>query len=249
MEPTLYQTFLYFFMHGPFALLVANLSPGRFKFSHTNVAYRNVKYRTLLCESPSSVFSFLHVNHFCHGISILDLVQKWPKKNSALFLPPATKLGQSYVFTRVCDSVHGGRGCYPSMHCRWYPIMPCSRSPGVCVLSQHALQVVSQHALQQVSRGWAPARGGGGLLRGVCCWGVAWWRPPGTATAAGGTHPTGMHSYHKKNSKVISPAQIPHISFRQYDFFKFIYQITCLELPLCLPSSKRWHLSVRIIIK
>ena len=172
MEPTLYRTFLYFFMHGPFALLVANLSPGRFKFSHTNVAYRSVKYRTLLCESPSSVFSFLHVNHFCHGISILDLVQKWPKKNSALFLPPATKLGQSYVFTRVCDSVHRGRGCYPSMHCRWYPIMPCSRSPGVCVLSQHALQVVSQHALQQVSRGWAPARGGGsapgGLLLGGC---------------------------------------------------------------------------------
>ena len=24
--------------------------------------------------------------------------------------------------------------------------------------------------------------------------GDAWWRPPGTATAAGGTHPTGMHS-------------------------------------------------------
>ena len=21
-------------------------------------------------------------------------------------------------------------GCYPSMHCRWYPSMPCSRSPG-----------------------------------------------------------------------------------------------------------------------
>ena len=27
-----------------------------------------------------------------------------------LFLPPATKLGQGYVFTRVCDSVHS-RGC------------------------------------------------------------------------------------------------------------------------------------------
>ena len=25
-----------------------------------------------------------------------------------LFLPPATKLGQGYVFTRVCDSVHRG---------------------------------------------------------------------------------------------------------------------------------------------
>ena len=26
-------------------------------------------------------------------------------------LPPATKLGQGYVFTRVCDSVHGEGGC------------------------------------------------------------------------------------------------------------------------------------------
>ena len=31
--------------------------------------------------------------------------------------------------------------------------------------------------------------GSGGLLPGGC----AWWRPP-TATTAGGTHPTGMHS-------------------------------------------------------
>ena len=60
-------------------------------------------------------------------------------------LPPATKLGQGYVFTRVCDSVHRGGvlfqhslqvvsqhalqqgGCYPSIHCKWYPSMPCSR--------------------------------------------------------------------------------------------------------------------------
>ena len=31
----------------------------------------------------------------------------------------------------------------------------------------------------------------GGVCSGV---GGAWWRPPGTATAAGGMHPTGMHS-------------------------------------------------------
>ena len=32
------------------------------------------------------------------------------------YLPPATKLGQGYVFTRVCNSVHkGGGGCLP--HC------------------------------------------------------------------------------------------------------------------------------------
>ena len=45
-----------------------------------------------------------------------------------LFLPPANEVCEGYVFTRVCHSVHGGRG----------------------VLSHHALQVVSQHALQQV---------------------------------------------------------------------------------------------------
>ena len=70
-------------------------------------------------------------------------------------LPPATKLGQGYVFTRVCDSVHGG--------------------------------VLSQHAMQQVS-------GGGCLLPGGSAPGGAWWRAPGMATAAGGTHPTGMYS-------------------------------------------------------
>ena len=43
-------------------------------------------------------------------------------------------------------------------------------------------------------------REGGCLVQGVPAPGVsgprggAWWRPPRTATAAGGTHPTGMHS-------------------------------------------------------
>ena len=32
---------------------------------------------------------------------------------SSVYLPPATKLGQGYVFTRVCDSVHGGGGSGP----------------------------------------------------------------------------------------------------------------------------------------
>ena len=34
------------------------------------------------------------------------------------------------------------------------------------------------------------APGGAWSGGGLC----AWWRPPGMATAAGGTHPTGMHS-------------------------------------------------------
>ena len=55
------------------------------------------------------------------------------------------------------------------------------------------------------SGGRCPVLGGacsrGVWSRGVCSggggvWslGGAWWRPPRTATAAGGTHPTGMHS-------------------------------------------------------
>ena len=61
------------------------------------------------------------------------------------FLPPKTKLGQGYVFTRVCDSVHSVGG-----------------SPG-------------------------PHPGGSASLHdGI--------HSPPTATAAGGTHPTGMHS-------------------------------------------------------
>ena len=61
--------------------------------------------------------------------------------------------------------------------------MTCSRSRGG-VLSHHALQVVSQHALQHVWGGLLP----GGLLRGVVGAG-----PEEKATAANGTHPTGMH--------------------------------------------------------
>ena len=77
-----------------------------------------------------------------------------------LLLPPATKLGQGYIFTGVCDSVHGG-GLVPG---RWVP------GPGV------------------------PGPEGVHGLGGAWSQGGAWWRPPRTATAAGGTHPTGMHS-------------------------------------------------------
>ena len=81
---------------------------------------------------------FLYASISRFNLAISDLM---PKTDRITFLPPATKLGQGYVFTRVCDSVHRGvsqhalqqvsRGvCYPSMHCRWCPSMPCSRSPG-----------------------------------------------------------------------------------------------------------------------
>ena len=33
-----------------------------------------------------------------------------------VFLPPTTKLGQGYVFTSVCDSVHRGGACMAGGH-------------------------------------------------------------------------------------------------------------------------------------
>ena len=47
----------------------------------------------LLCMAPLVLLVSM--------LSILD--------NSIVFLPPATKLGQGYIFTGVCDSVHRGR--------------------------------------------------------------------------------------------------------------------------------------------
>ena len=81
------------------------------------------------------------------------------------------------------------------------------------VVSQQALQVVSQHALQ-VSGGWYPSmpcrspgphprgklrgltwgEGSPGPHRGVSQHALRQTPPQQTATAAGGMHPTGMHS-------------------------------------------------------
>ena len=109
------------------------------------------------------------------------------------------------MFTGVCLSTGGGsgpggRGCLVpggvpgSRGCAW---------SGVCV----------------PGLGGVPGPGGGCLVPGMCAWsggvcawsgGVCAWsggcvpgpggaclRPPRTATAAGGTHPTGMHSCFK----------------------------------------------------
>ena len=43
-------------------------------------------------------------------------------------LPPANEVWDKVICLQVC--VCPQWGCYPSMHCRWYPSMPCSRSPG-----------------------------------------------------------------------------------------------------------------------
>ena len=90
----------------------------------------------------------------------LSWCKQWVLWKQMDLLPPATKLGQGYIFTGVCDSVHGGGGgwgWYPSMHCRWYPSMPCSRG---C-------------AIPACLAGGVPAPGGC-LVQGGCSGGGAW---------------------------------------------------------------------------
>ena len=80
------------------------------------------------------------------------------------------KLGQGYIFTGVCDSVHKGgggpgRGLVPVGACsRGFPALGDALSGG-CLLMRGA---------------WSQGEPGGD--------------PHGMATTAGSMHPTGMHS-------------------------------------------------------
>ena len=69
-----------------------------------------------------------------------------------------------------CVSVHGPPWCYPSMHCRWYPSMPCSR--GVSSRGVSGSRGVP-------GRGSPPGQSPWGvlLLGGVdfCCGLLVWW--------------------------------------------------------------------------
>ena len=108
-----------------------------------------------------------------------------------IFLPSANEVCEGYVFTRVCHSVQlggGGGALGPDPGGRLGGLAggvsrPIPRGvvggpgrkgglgpgPGGCPGPGLGVVCVSQHALRQTS-------------------------PPQTATAAGGTHPTGMHS-------------------------------------------------------
>ena len=89
-----------------------------------------------------------------------------------LLLLATTKFVAKVMFLLVSVIMLMG-GCYPSMHCRWYPSMPCSRSPG---------------GVPGLGGAWSggclvwgvPGLGGawsGGVPGGVACsWGGAWSR-------------------------------------------------------------------------
>ena len=138
---------------------------------------------------------------------------------TSTFLPPASKVCEGYAFTSVYLST--GEGCvwYPSMPCRSpgggsvYPSMPC-RFPGphprgsLWGLAGGVSRPTHMVGGLQAHTGGSPGRQPGGGSSGPHP-GVSRPTPGGggisqhalrqtplrlTATAAGGTHLTGMHS-------------------------------------------------------
>ena len=94
-------------------------------------------------------------------------------------LPPATKLGQGNIFRSVCQEFCLPRGGSPGPHRGVGEVEASGRGVG---------------GLQAHTGGAAPCLGGsrpGGCIP-VCT--EATPPPSAAATAAGGTHPTGMHS-------------------------------------------------------
>ena len=61
-----------------------------------------------------------------YKLKIVSLIQTSPLYPG--LLPSATKLGQGYIFTGVCDSVHTG-GCLPQCMLGYHPSLPGAGTP------------------------------------------------------------------------------------------------------------------------
>ena len=92
-------------------ILIVKISPTTSKVSFTRTVNVTI-FRTIL-----KLVQFIPTVLFTHNVKkikgaahkngdIDDMCKRALKVPS--YLPPATKLGQGYVFTGVCDSVHGG---------------------------------------------------------------------------------------------------------------------------------------------
>ena len=86
-------------------------------------------------------------------------------------LPPTNEVWGKVILSHLFVILFTG-GCYPSMHCRWYLSMPCSR--GAVLSSMLCSGGPARRGLPGLGGAWS----GGCLVWGVCSQGDAWWRPP-----------------------------------------------------------------------
>ena len=81
-----------------------------------------------ILQTGASRFLIFFQIPFCYVLCLLRVTFLAP----CPLLPAATKLGQGNVFTGVCDSVHGGRGCLPQcmLGCQTPPEQTPPPGPG-----------------------------------------------------------------------------------------------------------------------
>ena len=112
-------------------------------------------------------------------------------------------MGQGNIFRSVCQEFCPQGGAIPA--CIAGGISACLAVGGAipaCLAAGGAWSggcLLPGGLLPGVTWAGGCALGGGVWSGGVPGPGGAWWRSPGTATAAGGTHPTGMHSCAQDN--------------------------------------------------
>ena len=83
------------------------------------------------------------------------------------YLPPATKLGQGYVFTRVCECVHGGGGI-PACIAGGIPSCLAAGLGGGIPACLAGFQAHTHGGkLRGLARGMSPGPHPRGLLRGL----------------------------------------------------------------------------------
>ena len=99
------------------------------------------------------------------------------------YLPPANQVCEVYVFTRVCYSVHRRGGGWSRLRSR----VQVKGSGQVGCLGPHPGGRLGGSGWEG---GFRPTPGDGGVSQHALRQ-----TPQQTTTAAGATHPTGMHSY------------------------------------------------------
>ena len=130
-----------------------------------------------------------NVFHSCSCYPQIEVALVMFIPHTRVFTAHKRSLGQGNIFIGVCQEFCSqGEGV---------------SAPGVCLLQGDVCSVGMSAPGEGVSGpGGVCLLLGGVYSRGVClpggggCLlpGGGWWRPPGTATAVGGLHPTGMYS-------------------------------------------------------
>ena len=139
-----------------------------------------------------------YVDHYSY--SCVDIASGKHEKCIYL-LPPANKVCEGYVFTRVCHSIPQGRQ-YPSMHCRWYPSMPCHG--GVSRPTPRGeVEGSCQGGISRPTSGGglqAHTQGGSRPTRRGCVFpSMHWGRPPSWDSYCHGQYASHLNAFHNIN--------------------------------------------------